>query len=268
MKFIQKNKNALLGTAALLLIGGLTLSFQDSPFNYLSPYGEKEQIRNTDTVPEKKCCDGKMTMKEFEQLPETIDLGLFKANEAIKSIDWAAIEKTVNDALKSINIDKIKLDVEKALKDVDIQKISADITKALNGVDMDKLNAELKSAMEEAKKELNEVKLDDIKKELDEARLEVEKSKDEFKKIDVEKIMNEARQGIEKAKTELKNYKIMFDEMEKDGLINKKAGFSVEFKDKALFINEKKQSEEVTKKYSHYFKDDHFKIAIDKEDEK
>lgn len=268
MNFFQKNKHAILSTAALVLMGGIALSFQDSPFNYLNPYNVQAQADQSDTVPDKKCCgDNKMTMKEFEKLPETIDLGVQKAGDALKNIDWASIEKTVNDALKNVDVDKIKLQIENAMKEVDFAKISADISKALKEVDMKKLDAELKTAMEEARKELSEIKLDEIKKEMDNAKLEIEKSKDEIKKIDFEKIMKEAKDGIEKAKTELKNYKLMFDEMEKDGLISKKAGFSVEFKNKELFINDKKQTEEVTKKYSHYFKEDHFNITIEKENE-
>ncbi len=268
MNFFRKNKHAILSTAALVLVGGIALSFQDSPFNYLNPYNTQVQTDQSDTVPDKKCCgDNKMTMKEFEKLPETIDMGMLKAGEALKNIDWASIEKTVNEALKNVDMDKLKLQVENAMKEVDFAKISTDISNALKEVDMQKLNTELKTAMEEARKELSEVKLDELKKEMENAKQEIEKSKDEIKKIDFEKIMKEAKDGIEKAKTQLKNYKLMFDEMEKDGLISKKAGFSVKYKNKELFINDKKQPDEVTKKYSHYFKEDQFNITIEKENE-
>ena len=57
----------------------------------------------------------------------------------------------------------------------------------------------------------------------------------------------------------------MFNEMEADGLINTRDGFTIEYKDKDLFINGNKQPEKVTDKYRKYFKGDHFKITIDKE---
>jgi len=57
----------------------------------------------------------------------------------------------------------------------------------------------------------------------------------------------------------------MFNEMEKDGLINSKEGFTIEYKNKDLYIDGKKQSEKTTGKYRKYFKQDHFKIRIDKE---
>ena len=84
-------------------------------------------------------------------------------------------------------------------------------------------------------------------------------------KTDMSKIMKEVQEGIEKAKQELKQVKAMFNEMEKDGLINPKQGFSIAYKGKDLYINGTKQSEQVTDKYRKYFKEDHFEITIDKE---
>ena len=81
----------------------------------------------------------------------------------------------------------------------------------------------------------------------------------------MEKIMENAKESIDNAKKELKETKAMFNEMEKDGLIDPKQGFSVEFKEKELYINGTKQPEKVTDKYRKYFKRDHFKITIEKE---
>ena len=79
------------------------------------------------------------------------------------------------------------------------------------------------------------------------------------------KIMEEAKNGINKGKEELKQIKMMFTEMEKDGLIDSQQGFTIEYKEKDLYINGTKQKEQVTDKYRKYFKEDHFKIKIDKE---
>ena len=70
---------------------------------------------------------------------------------------------------------------------------------------------------------------------------------------------------LKKAKTELKDTKEMISEMEKDGLVDSKKGFELEYKDKVLYIDGKKQTEKVTEKYRKYFKKEHFKIRIDKE---
>ena len=266
MNFLKRNKQAIIGTAACLLIGGIALSFQDTPFNHIQKY----QVDPSDTVPEKKCCPNgdNMTMKEFEKLPECIDKEVLKAMEEVKKIDWAAIQQQIEGAMKSVDAIKIQTEVEKALKDVDFEKISKDVTTSLASlkeVDWAGVNKDIKDAMDEVKSELKNINKDEIKKEIDDAKLEIEKSKAEMKNINMDQIMKEAKEGVEEAKAELKEIKTMFDEMEKDGLINKKAGFKIEYKEKELYINDKKQTSSVTDKYRHYFKDDSFKIKIDKE---
>jgi paraquat-inducible protein B len=153
-----------------------------------------------------------------------------------------------------------------------MDKLLADVTSSLNDIDWGEKNEEIEKALKEAKKEIEKAKLeirdidrDKIEKELDKARLEIEKSRTEIDKIDLTKIMSEVREGIDKAKEELKLTKEMFNEMEKDGLINSKEGFTIEYKNKDLYIDGKKQSEKTTDKYRKYFKQDHFKIRIDKE---
>jgi hypothetical protein len=148
----------------------------------------------------------------------------------------------------------------------------AEVTSSLKDINWGDNDAEVKKALKEAKVEIEKAKVEmkkvdkeEIKKELEKAKIDIEKSKAEIKNIDMDKIMTEAREGIAKGRAEMKQLKLMFNEMEKDGLINIKEGFSVEYKDKELFINGKKQSDDITGKYRSYFHDDHFKITIDKE---
>lgn len=268
MNFFQTHKRAITGISACLLIGGITLSFQDTPLNYLQHYSP--DIPVTDTVPTKKCCPDNekgMTMKEFDQLSSDLDREISKAADEIKKVDWQSIEKQVKDALKEVDVEKIKAEVSNAIKEVDMEKINKEVTAALKEVDMDNLNVEIKNAVEEARKAIGNINTEEMKKEMDKAKIEIEKARVDIKKIDIDKIMLEAKEGIGKAKVELKNISLMFDQLEKDGLINKKDGFTVEYKDKTLYLNDKKQSDEVTDKYRHYFKEDHFKMIIDKEKE-
>jgi hypothetical protein len=126
----------------------------------------------------------------------------------------------------------------------------------------------VKQALEEAKREIEKVNWADIKKELAEAKIEIDKAKLELKDLDLGKIMDEAKAGIEKAKTELKQMKTMFTEMEKDGLIDHKKGFKLEYKDGSLYIDGKQQSQEVSDKYRKYAKDGKMEITISKNSDK
>lgn len=273
-QFILKHHKAFAGTVALLLIGGITMSFQDSPFTY-SKFSAQEQIEAggpstcLDTIPGKN--EG-MKMKDFDKLQTELDRSMLEVTEEMKKIDLSKIQGQIEASLKSIDMEGIKKSVEASLKDLNLDKIMAEVSASLRDIKPGFKSEEIEKAMQEARKELDgarlslkEVDQELIKKELESAKKEIEKAKIEISKIDVDKIIAEARQGIDKAKIELRLTREMFVEMEKDGLINAKEGFTLEYKNKDLYIDGKKQPQKVTDKYRKYFKEDDFKITIDKE---
>jgi hypothetical protein len=79
----------------------------------------------------------------------------------------------------------------------------------------------------------------------------MEKVKLEMQKVkpQMEQSLKEAREQIEKAKKELTVYKTLIDGLEKDGLIDRKGTYTIQYKDGDLIINDKKQPAEVTNKY-------------------
>jgi hypothetical protein len=270
-QFILKHKAALTGTIALLIVGGITMSFQDSPFSY-NKYLVEESFDSpggcSDTLPEK---EGSMKMKDFDKLQSQLDGSLLEVTDQLKKIDLAKLKKEIDESLKDVDMDKIKKDIELAMKNIDMDKMMAGVKSSLKNLNKEYVNADVEKALVEATKEIEKAKIEikdidkEIEKELVNARKEIENSKLEIDKIDFDKIMGEARAGIDKAKEELKLIKEMFVEMEKDGLVDPKKGFTVEYKNKELFIDGKKQSEKTTDKYRKYFKNDHFKMTIEKE---
>ncbi len=259
---------------AVLLIGGITMSFQDSPFSYNKFSVQEDLDLNKcpqDTVPEKEF-SGSMKMKDFDRLQNQLDRSLFQAAEEMKKIDFSKIQKEVEASLKSVDMEKIMKDVALSLKSIDLDKILAEVKSSMNDINWEDKNEEIQKAMTEAKKEIekakleiNEIDRDVIENELEKAKKEIEKTNVEMNRIDMDRIMNEAREGIDKAKEELKLTKEMFTEMEKEGLINSKERFTIEYKNKSLYIDGKKQPDTTTVKYRKYFKNDHFKIKIEKE---
>lgn len=263
-QIILKHKNAIVGALACLGLGILTLSFQDTP--YVNAILNNQQPQDTTPVKKKQ---HSMTMKEFDRLTNELDKQVL---DEIKQVDLAKIEKEVRESLKDVDMDKMMKDIDASLKDIDVEKIMGEVKVALSNIQLDDLNENTRQSLANAKKELekasDEIKnidRDAIKKELENAGRELEKSRDVIKKIDLDKVMKQAREGINQAKAELKQLKQMFTEMEQDGLIDSKQGFKIEYKDKDLYINGTKQTEQVTGKYRKYFKDDHFEITIDKE---
>jgi len=264
-QFILKHKKSLLGLATALSIGIVMMSFQDSPF-IPRQFGNNENFK--DTLPE-KVNEGSMTMKEFDNLSEQLDKTMLEAAGTLERLDMGRLLRDVNESIASIDMTKIMKEATDAVKNIDFEKIMQEVKSSLEDIDVDveveKALKEAKVEIEKAKAEMSKIDTKAIEKELAGARLEIEKSKNEIAKIDFSKIMEEAKAGISQAKEELKQTRAMFTEMEKDGLIDTKKGFKLEYKNKELYIDGKKQSADVTNKYRHYFKEDHFKITIDKE---
>jgi len=260
-QFILNHRKAVAGIAAALLIGGITMSFQDSPFVH-DHLGVQQEAYQDTTHPK---CKGSMTMKEFDNLVQQLDENMLQVNGELKKIDLDQIEKTVEASLKTVDMEKIMKDVELSLKNIDVDKIMSDVKASLKDVDWDSKDAEIKKALQEAKQEIEKAKLEVKDIDLTAVHNEMEKAKAEIKNIDVDKIMAEAKNGIDKAKEELKETRAMFTEMENDGLINSKEGFSIEYNNSKLYINGKEQDKTTTEKYRHYFKDKHFEITISKE---
>lgn len=271
-QFIVKHKKAITSTLAIVLMGGITLSFQDTPFANDKFSGREASTFETgcnDTLPEKEG----IKMKDFDKLQAELDRALDKVTVELKNLDLSTIQKeAATRALEEINLDNVLKNVELSLKNIDPEKMMTSISNSLKNSSLHFNSPEIEKAMAEASKEIENAKLElkdsdkeKIKKELLSAKEELEKSKTEIGKIDISKIMAEARTGIDKAKEELKLTREMFTEMEKDGLVDAKAGFTIEYKDKALYINGKKLDEKTTDKYRKYFTHDHFKITINKE---
>jgi len=273
-QFILKNKKVLGTMFALLLVGVITMSFQDSPFGYnrFAVQGNNDLDKCcTDTVPDRGD-NGSIKMKDFDKLQSELDRSLSQLGEEMKKIDYSKMQKEIEASLKSIDAEKIMKDVERSLKSIDLDKTLASVSSSLKDLDLDLKGEEVEKAMKEAqkeiekaKKEISNIDKEAIKKELTEAKKEVEKSKAEIDKIDMDKIMSEAKVDIDKAKEELKLTKELITQLEKDGLVDTKKGFELEYRNRSLYIDGKKQSDEVTDRYRKYFKKDDFKIRIEKE---
>ncbi|MBL7702770.1 MAG: hypothetical protein JNM14_10990 [Ferruginibacter sp.] len=271
-QFILKHKKAITGTLALMLIGFSTMSFPDSPIGYSKFTGEDDMTGSgycTDTLPEKEG----IKMKDFDKVQDELDKVLGKVGAELKGLDFEKLQvDAAQKALREIDMENIMKSVEQSLKSIDLDKAMAEASASIKDIkigyskeEMEKALADASKEIEKAKKQIKETDKEAIKKELEEAKKEIEKRKFEIEKIDLNKVMDEAREGVNKAKEELKLTKEMFTEMEKDGLVDSKAGFTIEYKNKELYIDGKRQDEKTTGKYRKYFKKDDFKIKIEKE---
>jgi chromosome segregation ATPase len=218
--------------------------------------------------------------KDLDKAMKELDKAEEKLEGKVENIDWGKIDMEIEKSMKKIDeemarhdidMEKMEQDIEKSVKDIDAEKIEKEtkeaVQHAMENVDFKKINEEVRVALAQAKEQLNSpefrkniedvtrINTDEIKRELEKARTEIENSK-----VDIKEEMSNAKKEIKKAKEELAGYHQMLDEMEKEGLINTNADYSIEYKAGDLYINDQKQTQDVTNRYKNYFKKDNTRI--------
>jgi uncharacterized protein (DUF885 family) len=231
----------------------------------------------------------------FAQLPDTIppatgeeddDWGYqFNTGELDKAIK--DMEREIERAKKEFNnrdLDKIDLEMKKAMKEmerVDMNKLKREMEESLKKVDWEKMQREIKESLKELETEIPKMKKrmeEDLSVEMERAAREMEKTQREIESTrenlkkelgqSLKETMMNMDKALENAKTELKELKKMTGEMEKDGLIKKGENAKIKFKDGELYINNKKQPQEVSEKYKRYFKNRNLRINLTDGDDK
>ena len=217
----------------------------------------------TDTIP-----DRKKKIRDIDEAIEELDKGKVEIDKSLNNIDWPKINADIKLAMDNIhvNLDEMKVNVAQSLKAIDVNKIHAEVQQALKEVDAEKIQADVAMSLKDinVEKIKTDVQASMDKVDWDQIKVDIEKAKNiDMKKVEaemrdmkpeIEKSMKEAHEGIEKAKKELKEYKEFINDLDKDGLINKKEDYKIEYNNGVLTINGKKQSEEVTNKYSSFLK--------------
>src|SRR5437764_1005068 len=141
---------------------------------------------------------------------------------------------------------------KKKIRDIDdaieeLEKSKAEVDRSIKEIEWPKINEEIRASLKDV-----HVDMEKIKTEVQHAIKEIEKS------------ISVAHAGIEKARKELIGYKNFINELDKDGLINKKSNYTIKYKKGELFINDKKQPAEVVNKY-HSYLNGHKDFTIKKE---
>lgn len=280
-------------TTALIIITGM------AALTWTPSYAGKNSTRqNTkDTIPVQQPNQNNTEgSKDIDERLLQLEKAMEHVERQLKQKDWDKIQRQVEASLSKVNLDKIQQQLEAAIKSIDLDKIRLETEAALKNIDLEKIRSEIKSAIAQV---TDKTKWKELDTELNQALKEAQKSIEETKKIDFEKIKKElqqtkiewqeerkriekdlqeareeikndktriqdelgkAKEEISKAKDELQGYKTMISEMETAGLLNTSADYSIEYKGNELFINGRKQTNEVTDKYKRYFKKENTSI--------
>lgn len=193
-----------------------------------------ETINKTDTLPESN-------VKDFDKAIEALNENMVKLNKqmneikidvnkdiakALSSVDFKAMEKQMKASFDKINWDKVQQDAN-----VSMQKARAEIAK----VDFTKMQKDMQTLQQKFDSE-------DFKSQFNSEKLQQQ----------IDAAMANAKAGIENAKVKLQQMKDFTDVLAADGLIDKKKGYTIEWKDGDLYINHQKQSKDIADKYRKY----------------
>lgn len=255
----------LFGIISLFLLAAM--AFQDS-----STVISKDGPAIRDTFPKSSRGQSDFDMKDFDKSMKDFDIQMKNLGEQLKDIDLEKIAREVRESISKIDMDKIKKEIDGSMKEIDMNKIRSEIDKSLKEIDYDKINSQIRKAFAEAKSSLNS---DDLKKAMDEVKnINSDKIREEMnnlkKELEENKFrlqdeMDKARKELKESRENLYDAKALTDELEKDGLIRRSEGFSIEYRNNELYINNRKQPREVTDKYSRFLKNGDIKISSKEE---
>jgi len=253
-----------------------------------------------DTIPAKE--DNIIINGDLDRAIEQVNRAKENLERQLEKMDWQKMHRDMSESFEKMNTQKMQEKIARAMKQIDLKKIQMQTQQALKQVEWQKMQAEMEKvhekiaaidnikmekemhhAMEKTREAMEHLKSIDSKQ----MHLQMEKAMEKIKQHegmmkegmekarkhsmehfgeDFERKMENAREKINRAGEALRNYKEMVAEMDKDGLLNIKESYTIEYKDEELIINGTKQPAAVTDKYKHYFKKGNVKIKKDKED--
>lgn len=236
--------------AVLLVVLIGASSWQDGTKNKIQP---KQNF--ADTVKPRNNSAGKdeYRVKDFDQAMKELDEAMKKLDIEMKKFDGAKIEKEIKEAMSKVDFKKMQEEIRASMDKIDWKKIHGDMEKAMKEAEVNMKNINMEKVEE---------KIKEMQQKLEKQQLNIQVDGEKIRK-QVEESMKHAKENIEKAREEVKFMEQFTDELEKDGLINKKKGYKVQVKDGELYINGTKQSKETSDKYRKYFKKDNFTINND-----
>lgn len=279
MRNVSKHSKGIL-LACFLIVVISAIAWQTDDKNKKDKSTYKYEQRDT-TVPKRYDYDSnEFRMKDLDLSMKDLDNSLKELNlnlkdlhinisetikDALADIDFDQITKDIDIEIKKVDVEKIKREVEKELKEIDVEKIKLEIDKELKNVDFEKINKEVQESLKEAQQQLKQIDKQKLQKEMKELQLKLNNS--EFKD-ELDNALKNAQKEIDKAKQELRDLKDFTTALEKDGLVDRKNGYTIEWtKDGDLIINGKTQPKEISDKYSRYYKKDGYKIKIRPDDD-
>lgn len=225
--------------------------------------------------------DSKLSDIQFNKLKEEIKINFNKA-------DWEKVNKQVQESLKKVDWDKINKQMKESMEKMKIVDSSGNFHYNRDGdhfregaYEMDEDRSRFRSKIAARREEQNAARatararadVDRVVAEQRandsriraEQRVEIDRVRSEQRRASAEIRQAAAEKRAREAEARHKALNEMLDGMQKDNLLDREKDFEIEKKGDDLFINGKKQPDEVNKKYEQYLKNKNVTIKKSKD---
>ncbi|HEX6915022.1 MAG TPA: hypothetical protein VF145_07260 [Chitinophagaceae bacterium] len=204
------------------------------------------------------------TVKPGEHGTGENEPGIDNIDRAMKELEQSM--KKLDEEMKQVDLSKMETELRVAMSKLDASKIRSEIKAAMEKIDKRRIREEIENSLRAADQGLREIDFSKMEAQLAEVGKNLEKQQKQMH-LEMENVqkhvteaMGKAKIQMQKAQEELKHMRAFTDELEKDGLIDKRKGYKVQVKQGELYINGTKQSKETSDKYRKYYKQDDFTI--------
>ncbi len=228
----------------VVIIAFSAFSQKGKPGKY--SFRKETNTTNNDT-PTPRLHDRYLNLNDLDKVEaamKKLDAQMEKLDEQMKQMDLSKVQKEVDEALQKVDFEKIQQQIDESIKKMDYEKLKRNVRESVVSVEnFDKLKVQMERAKDQLERQKENLALNN-----------------NAVKVNIEKAMKNAKESMLNAREELRTLKEFTDQLEKDGLIDKRKDFRIEVRSGELYINGKKQTKEVNDKYRKYYKKDNFSI--------
>ncbi|MCD2421926.1 hypothetical protein LQ567_04075 [Niabella pedocola] len=171
-----------------------------------------------------------------------------EAHNVLSAVDLAKIQAEARAAVKKINFEQLNKDIETAMAGIDKATLERDISRAMKSVK----NIDAAQLKSEINTTLKNIRLDQLKGQLEATRRDLKMQQQQLE-IEMRQMKPGMNNELQETRRQLQRLKDAYQEMERDGLIEKSPANRIQFRDGELYINGERQSKETSEKYRHYF---------------
>jgi hypothetical protein len=237
---MKKSLKRLSGfTYSVMPVTALIFAAWTTPGNNYHVHKEGNIIQ-VDTTPD--------AQQGFDKTMKQLDINLDNLDVQMKNLN-INLDKQL-DAIAKINIEDIQKQTEASIKAIDWNKIQQSTNESFKAVQNEIAKIDFSKMQNEMKELQQKMQSDEFKSQFNSDKMHKE----------INDAMAKAQAGISKANEKLQQMKAFTDALAADGLIDKKKGYTIEWKEGDLYINGKGQPKNISDKYRKYEQEGKIKI--------